>query len=204
MRHALRRPDVDFIELNISCPNVKQGGHCLRHHARTAPARWSARVRKVCTVPLIVKAEPPGREHPRDVHWPCEAAGRRHQPCATPSRPAPSIWKSAARCSTTPSRACPARRCGPSPCAWCGRLCGAVQRARWWAWAALPTGRRRAGVHHGGRRRRAGGHGEFRWTRTPASPHHRGEIDQWMDAHGVKTLDEIRGVREIKGFPRGR
>ncbi len=43
---------VDFIELNISCPNVKVGG--MAFGIRAADAGEVCAVRKVCNVPLIV------------------------------------------------------------------------------------------------------------------------------------------------------
>ncbi len=45
---------IDFLELNISCPNVKQGGLAFGIRAADAAGVVGA-VRKVCTVPLIVK-----------------------------------------------------------------------------------------------------------------------------------------------------
>ena len=113
---------VDFIELNISCPNVKQGGLAFGIRAADAGEVVSA-VRKVCTVPLIVKLSPQAESIP-EMCKAVEAAGADAISCATPSRRARSIWKSAVQCSTTRLRACPARRCAPSPCAWSGRPWG--------------------------------------------------------------------------------
>ncbi|MGN0984186.1 MAG: dihydroorotate dehydrogenase, partial [Gemmiger sp.] len=54
---------VDFIELNISCPNVKQGG--LAFGIRTADAaEVVGAVRRVCTVPLVVKLSPQAESIP--------------------------------------------------------------------------------------------------------------------------------------------
>ena len=117
---------VDFIELNISCPNVKQGGLAFGIRAADASEVVSA-VRKVCTVPLIVKLSPQAESIP-EMCKAVEAAG-------ADAISLPLIWKSAARCSTTPSQACPARRCGPLPCAWCGRL-WVLSASPWWGWAA--------------------------------------------------------------------
>jgi dihydroorotate dehydrogenase (NAD+) catalytic subunit len=50
-------PEVRGVELNISCPNVKQGGIVFGTDPRAA-AEVVARVRKVLTKPLIVKLTP--------------------------------------------------------------------------------------------------------------------------------------------------
>lgn len=49
--------DVDMIELNISCPNVKAGGAAFGVSAACA-AEVTAAVRKVCKKPLIIKLSP--------------------------------------------------------------------------------------------------------------------------------------------------
>ena len=49
--------DVDFIELNISCPNVKQGGIAYGIHPDSAKEVVS-RVKAVCKKPLVVKLSP--------------------------------------------------------------------------------------------------------------------------------------------------
>ncbi|OQB14056.1 MAG: Dihydroorotate dehydrogenase B (NAD(+)), catalytic subunit [Firmicutes bacterium ADurb.Bin193] len=49
--------DVDLIELNISCPNVKQGGVSFGTDPKIA-AEITARVKESCAVPLIVKLSP--------------------------------------------------------------------------------------------------------------------------------------------------
>ena len=64
---------VDFIELNISCPNVKQGGLAFGIRAQDASEVVSA-VRKVCTVPLIVKLSPQAESIP-EMCKAVEAAG---------------------------------------------------------------------------------------------------------------------------------
>lgn len=53
----LNEADVDMMELNISCPNVKEGGATFGTDATKAAAVTGA-VRKVCTKPLIVKLSP--------------------------------------------------------------------------------------------------------------------------------------------------
>ena len=48
---------VDFVELNISCPNVKQGGIAYGIQAASA-SEVVSRVRAVCKKPLVVKLSP--------------------------------------------------------------------------------------------------------------------------------------------------
>lgn len=49
--------DVDMIELNISCPNVKEGGAQFGTSPESV-AKITAAVRKYCTKPLIIKLSP--------------------------------------------------------------------------------------------------------------------------------------------------
>lgn len=49
--------DIDMIELNISCPNVKQGGVAFGTTCEGA-AHATAQVRRYCKKPLIVKLSP--------------------------------------------------------------------------------------------------------------------------------------------------
>lgn len=49
--------DIDFIELNISCPNVKAGGMAFGTSAASVE-NLVAEVRRVCKKPLIVKLSP--------------------------------------------------------------------------------------------------------------------------------------------------
>ena len=53
----LNDSQVDMIELNISCPNVKQGGVAFGTSAKTA-GEITKEVMKVCKKPLIVKLSP--------------------------------------------------------------------------------------------------------------------------------------------------
>ncbi len=64
---------IDVLELNISCPNVKQGGLAFGIRAKDAEEVVSA-VRKVCTVPLVVKLSPQAESIP-DMCKAVEAAG---------------------------------------------------------------------------------------------------------------------------------
>lgn len=49
--------DVDMVEMNISCPNVKRGGAAFGVAVDTA-AEITKAVRNVCTKPLVVKLSP--------------------------------------------------------------------------------------------------------------------------------------------------
>lgn len=55
--HAKTKDGVDIIELNISCPNVKQGGMAFGINACDA-ALITKEIRKVTTLPLVVKLSP--------------------------------------------------------------------------------------------------------------------------------------------------
>lgn len=65
--------DVDFIELNISCPNVKAGGIAYGIKAESA-REVVARVRKCTKKPLIVKLSP-NAENIVDMALACQDAG---------------------------------------------------------------------------------------------------------------------------------
>lgn len=65
--------DVDMIELNISCPNVKEGGMALGIKSKTA---YDAvlKIKKHCKKPLIVKLSP-NAENIQDMAIKCCEAG---------------------------------------------------------------------------------------------------------------------------------
>ncbi|WP_034438385.1 dihydroorotate dehydrogenase [Clostridium ihumii] len=69
----LNNTDVDLIELNISCPNVKQGGMALGIKSEVA---YDAvrKVKNVCKKPLIVKLSP-NAEDIKDMAIKCVEAG---------------------------------------------------------------------------------------------------------------------------------
>jgi dihydroorotate dehydrogenase (NAD+) catalytic subunit len=69
----LSESSVDMIELNISCPNVKQGGMAFGLDADTAASVVKS-VRKVCTKPLCVKLSP-NVPYPTEVALACVNAG---------------------------------------------------------------------------------------------------------------------------------
>lgn len=69
----LSAADIDMLELNISCPNVKSGGMAFGIKAEVAHEVVAA-VRKVCSKPLIVKLSP-NAENIVDMALACEDAG---------------------------------------------------------------------------------------------------------------------------------
>jgi len=69
----LSAADIDILELNISCPNVKSGGMAFGIKAEVAAEVVKA-VRKVCTKPLMVKLSP-NAENIVEMAQACEAAG---------------------------------------------------------------------------------------------------------------------------------
>jgi dihydroorotate dehydrogenase (NAD+) catalytic subunit len=71
--YKLNATEVDFIELNISCPNVKCGGMAFGIKSSTAYEVVSA-VRKACTKPLMVKLSP-NAEDIVDMAYKCCEAG---------------------------------------------------------------------------------------------------------------------------------
>lgn len=68
----LNSTEVDMIELNISCPNVKSGGMAFGIKAETAYDIVS-KVKKVCKKPLIVKLSPNAEDIVQMGYKCCEA-----------------------------------------------------------------------------------------------------------------------------------
>ena len=69
----LSNADIDMLELNISCPNVKSGGMAFGIKADVA-REVVTEVRKVCAKPLMVKLSP-NAENIVDMALACEEAG---------------------------------------------------------------------------------------------------------------------------------
>jgi dihydroorotate dehydrogenase (NAD+) catalytic subunit len=69
----LNKSDVDFIELNISCPNVKTGGMALGIKNKIAYEAVKI-CKSVCKKPLMVKLSP-NAENIIDMAQACEKAG---------------------------------------------------------------------------------------------------------------------------------
>ncbi len=70
---VLSKADIDMLELNISCPNVKSGGMAFGIKAEVA-REVVTEVRKVCAKPLMVKLSP-NAENIVDMAMACEEAG---------------------------------------------------------------------------------------------------------------------------------
>lgn len=69
----INKTDVDMIELNISCPNVKDGGMAFGIKSKVAYEVVS-KVRSICEKPLIVKLSP-NAEDIVDMAAKCQEAG---------------------------------------------------------------------------------------------------------------------------------
>lgn len=69
----LNSTSVDMIELNISCPNVKEGGMAFGIKCDTAEEVVKA-VKKICKKPLIVKLSP-NAENIKEMAYSCVNAG---------------------------------------------------------------------------------------------------------------------------------
>lgn len=69
----LSEANIDMLELNISCPNVKSGGMAFGIKAEVAK-EVVTEVRKVCHKPLIVKLSP-NAENIVEMALACESAG---------------------------------------------------------------------------------------------------------------------------------
>jgi len=71
--YTLNDTNVDGVELNISCPNVKSGGMAFGVKSSVAYEIVS-KVRKICKKPIMVKLSP-NAENISDMATACEAAG---------------------------------------------------------------------------------------------------------------------------------
>ena len=179
---------VDFIELNISCPNVKQGGLAFGIRAADAGEVVSA-VRKVCTVPLIVKLSPQAESIP-EMCKAVEAAGadaislcNTFQACAIDLEKRRPVFNN-----TFAGLSGPAVRSHRPAHGLAGR--GGRQHSVVGLGGIL-TGRDALEFIMAGAAAVQVGTANF--LDPKACTRITNEINQWMDAHGVKTLDEIRG-----------
>ena len=179
---------IDVLELNISCPNVKQGGLAFGIRAKDAEEVVSA-VRKVCTVPLVVKLSPQAESIP-DMCKAVEAAGadgislcNTFQACAIDLEKRRPVFNN-----TFAGLSGPAIRPIALRMVW--QAVGAVNIPVIGLGGIL-TGRDALEFIMAGATAVQVGTANFldpkACTRITA------EIGEWMDAHGVKTLDEIRG-----------
>ena len=184
----LDETNVDFIELNISCPNVKQGGLAFGIRAADAGEVVSA-VRKVCTVPLIVKLSPQAESIP-EMCKAVEAAGadaislcNTFQACAIDLEKRRPVFNN-----TFAGLSGPAVRPIALRMVW--QAVGAVSIPVVGLGGIL-TGKDALEFIMAGAAAVQVGTANF--LDPKACTRITNEIGQWMDAHGVKTLDEIRG-----------
>jgi len=179
---------VDFIELNISCPNVKQGGLAFGIHAADAQEVVAA-VKQVCSVPLIVKLSPQAE----DLVGMCravEAAGadaislcNTFQACAIDLEKRRPVFEN-----TFAGLSGPAIRPIALRMVW--QAVGAVSIPVVGLGGIL-TGRDALEFIMAGAAAVQVGTANF--LDPTACVRITQEISDWMDAHGVQTLEEIRG-----------
>ena len=179
---------IDVLELNISCPNVKQGGLAFGIRAKDAEEVVSA-VRKVCTVPLVVKLSPQAESIP-DMCKAVEAAGadgislcNTFQACAIDLEKRRPVFNN-----IFAGLSGPAVRPIALRMVW--QAVGAVNIPVV-GLGGIATGRDALEFIMAGAAAVQVGAANFanpRAMETIAD-----EMAQWMDAHGVKTLEEIRG-----------
>ena len=188
----LDKTDIDFIELNISCPNVKAGGIAYGVKAESAREVVS-RVRKCTTKPMIVKLSP-NAENIVEMALACEEAGadglslvNTFQAMAIDLEKRRPVLHN-----VFAGHSSPANR--PIALSMVYQVCGAVK---------VPV------VGLGGI---ATAHDALEFIMAGATAIQVGTanfmdpkacekiadgIGEWMDAHGVKTLDEIRGAARV-------
>ena len=179
---------VGWLEVNISCPNVKQGGLAFGIRAADAGEVVSA-VRKVCTVPLIVKLSPQAESIP-EMCKAVEAAGadaislcNTFQACAIDLEKRRPVFNN-----TFAGLSGPAVRPIALRMVW--QAVGAVSIPVVGLGGIL-TGKDALEFIMAGAAAVQVGTANF--LDPKACTRITNEIGQWMDAHGVKTLDEIRG-----------
>mgnify|MGYP002562127816 FL=1 len=184
----LCRAGVDFVELNISCPNVKHGG--IAYGVKPESAKEVVgRVRRVCSRPLIVKMSPQA-----------EDIGRMAAACVEAGADALSLVNTFQACAIDLEKRRPvfnnifAGLSGPA-------VRPIALRMVWQAVGAvnipvvglggIATGRDALEFIMAGAAAVQVGAANFanpRAMETIAD-----EMAAWMDKNGVKTLDEIRG-----------
>ncbi len=180
--------EVDVVELNISCPNVKQGGLAYGVRCQDAAGVVGA-VRKVCTRPLVVKLSPQAENLPAMCRA-VEQAGA----------DAISLCNTFQACAVDIERRRPvfdnvfAGLSGPA-------VRPIALRMVWQAVGAvsipvvglggIATGADALQFLMAGAAAVQVGTANF--TDPAACVRITREIGDWMDRHGVKTLDEVRG-----------
>ena len=188
----LGETDVDFIELNISCPNVKQGGIACGIQPASAK-EVVGRVKAVCKKPLVVKLSPQA-----------EDIARMAEACVKAGADALSLVNTFQACAIDIERRKPvfnnlfAGLSGPA-------VKPIALRMVWQAVGAvdvpviglggITTGADALEFIMAGAAAVQVGTANFMDPR--AGGRITAEIGQWMDRHGVKTLDEIRGCARM-------
>lgn len=184
----LSQSAVDVIELNISCPNVKEGGMAYGVKAEAAGI-VTGMVRKVCTKPLMVKLSPQA-ENIAEMCKAVEAAGadaisltNTFQACAIDLEKRKPVFNN-----IFAGLSGPAVRPIALRMVW--QAVGAVNIPVV-GLGGIATGRDALEFIMAGAQAVQVGAASFanpRAMQTVAE-----EMAQWMDKNGVKTLDEIRG-----------
>ena len=179
---------VDIVELNISCPNVKQGGMAYGVKAEAAGAVVKM-VREVCKKPLMVKLSPQAENIP-DMCKAVEAAGadaisltNTFQACAIDLEKRRPVFDN-----IFAGLSGPAVRPIALRMVW--QAVGAVQIPVV-GLGGIATGRDALEFIMAGAAAVQVGAANFanpRAMETIAD-----EMNEWMDRHGVASLDEIRG-----------
>ena len=112
--------DVDMVELNISCPNVKAGGMNFGVKAETA-AEVVRKVREVCRHKMVVKLSP-NAENITELALACEAEGADGLSLTNTYLAMAIDINKRKPVLTTSTQGFPARPSSRSPCGWCTRL----------------------------------------------------------------------------------
>ena len=188
----LDKTDIDFIELNISCPNVKAGGIAYGVKAESAREVVS-RVRKCTSKPMIVKLSP-NAENIVEMALACEEAGadglslvNTFQAMAIDLEKRRPVFHN-----VFAGLSGPAIR--PIALRMVYQVCGAV-KVPVVGLGGIATGRDALEFIMAGATAVQVGTANFMDPK--ACEKIADGIAGWMDAHGVKTLDEIRGAARV-------
>lgn len=188
----LDKTDIDFIELNISCPNVKAGGIAYGVKAESAREVVS-RVRKCTTKPMIVKLSP-NAENIVEMALACEEAGadglslvNTFQAMAIDLEKRRPVFHN-----VFAGLSGPAIR--PIALRMVYQVCGAV-KVPVVGLGGIATARDALEFILAGATAIQVGTANFMDPK--ACEKIADGIGEWMDAHGVKTLDEIRGAARV-------
>ena len=188
----LDKTDIDFIELNISCPNVKAGGIAYGVKAESAREVVS-RVRKCTSKPMIVKLSP-NAENIVEMALACEEAGadglslvNTFQAMAIDLEKRRPVFHN-----VFAGLSGPAIR--PIALRMVYQVCGAV-KVPVVGLGGIATARDALEFIMAGATAVQVGTANFMDPK--ACEKIADGIADWMDAHGVKTLDEIRGAARV-------